>query len=50
MTSSNSKIDGIDDYSESVWRNLGHPAFDDEYYLALGDIEWWDIEEERERE
>ena len=34
------------DYNESVWRSLGHPAFDMDYELAFEDVEWWKIEEE----
>ncbi len=34
------------DYNESVWRSLGHPAFDMDYELAFEDVEWWKMEEE----
>jgi hypothetical protein len=34
------------DYSESIWRSLGHPAFDMDYELAFEDVEWWKAEEE----
>lgn len=36
----------MSDYSESVWRKLGHPAFDLDYELAVEDVEWWGNEEE----
>jgi hypothetical protein len=32
-------------YNESVWRNLGHPAFDNDYLLAIDEVEWWEIQE-----
>lgn len=35
--------DGIDSYNHSVWSNLGHPAFDNDYVLALDEtLDWWD--------
>lgn len=27
--------------TESPWRPLGHPAFDDEFFIEE-DIEWWE--------
>jgi hypothetical protein len=38
------------DYSESIWRSLGHPAFDMDYELAFEDVEWWDIKDEEAEE
>lgn len=46
MTSTDSRPDGIDGYNESVWLNLGHPAFEGNLNLINEDIEWWDIDEE----
>ena len=37
MTTSNQ-----DKYDWSVWTNLGHPAFDNDYLLSLEDAEWWE--------
>jgi hypothetical protein len=36
-------LDGkkMTDYSESVWRSLGHPAFEDDYSLVIEEPEWW---------
>lgn len=28
-------------YEGSVWSNLGHPAFEDDYLFSLEEIEWW---------
>jgi len=42
MTSTDSRDEG---YKESVWRPLGHPAFNNEFLNNLEDIEWWDIHE-----
>lgn len=42
MSSKRSDSDGIDGYNESVWRTLGHPAFDDESLISIEDLEWWD--------
>jgi hypothetical protein len=33
-------------YNESVWRGLGHPAFDMDYELAIDDVEWWNAKDE----
>jgi hypothetical protein len=38
------------DYNDSVWRSIGHPAFDDEYMLETKDIEWWNVDEKDENE
>jgi len=38
----------MSDYNESVWRGLGHPAFDMDYELVVEDVEWWSIKEEDE--
>ena len=38
--------DAVDDYNESVWLSLGHPAFENEFLANLEDVEWWDINEE----
>ena len=35
--------DGIDDYNQSLWTKLGHPAFEENF---LEGIEWWNVEEE----
>lgn len=43
---STKQTDGIDGYNESVWQNLGHPAFEENFIMANEDIEWWDIEDE----
>jgi hypothetical protein len=40
--------DAIDSYNESVWRDLGHPAFDEDFSLAIEDVEWWDSEKNEE--
>ena len=32
-------------YSQSVWGNLGHPAFENDYLSILEKIEWWDAQE-----
>ena len=48
MTLTNSKSDGIDGYNESVWRTLGHPAFESDVTTINEDIEWWDINDESE--
>ena len=34
------------DYNDSIWRDLGHPAFDDDFSLAIEDVEWWRKEED----
>jgi hypothetical protein len=34
------------DYNESVWRSLGHPAFDMDYELVVEDVEWWSSKEQ----
>lgn len=44
MMNSERTSDGIDGYNESVWRALGHPAFDDEYLIDLEDVDWWDVD------
>jgi hypothetical protein len=33
-------------YNESIWRGLGHPAFDMDYELAIDDVEWWNAKDE----
>jgi len=38
--------DGIDGYNESVWRNLGHPAFEPDINYTNEDVEWWDLDED----
>lgn len=42
-----SNLDGIDDYNNSVWRKLGHPAFEDN---PLDGVEWWDTNDDSEEE
>jgi len=44
------KPDGIDDYNESVWLNLGHSAFEKDNVNVNEDVEWWDIDKDHERE
>jgi hypothetical protein len=46
MTTSTNSKDSIDDYNESVWRKLGHPAFDYDYEAVVEDVEWWNAAEE----
>jgi hypothetical protein len=31
-----------EEYTESVWGNLGHPAFNNDYLFDVEKIEWWD--------
>ncbi len=38
------------DYNDSVWRDIGHPAFDDDYMLETEDIEWWNVNDNNEDE
>jgi hypothetical protein len=33
-------------YEYSVWGNLGHPVFDNEYLFSVEEIEWWNAKEE----
>ena len=34
--------DGIDGYNESIWQNLGHKAFENDYTVSLDEsLEWW---------
>ena len=40
--------DGIDDYNNHAWTRLGHPAFDDDYLIDMEDLEWWDVEDEKQ--
>jgi hypothetical protein len=34
--------DAIDSYNESVWKKLGHPAFDDDFLIDTEETEWLD--------
>jgi hypothetical protein len=38
------------DYNNSVWRSLGHPAFDLDYEIVVDDVEWWDPKEDKEND
>lgn len=50
MTMSNLEDFEALEYSESVWRNLGHRAFDNDNLLEVEDIEWWDFEDDTDRD
>lgn len=41
-----SNVNGIDDYNESVWLNLGHSAFESDTVNVNENIEWWDVDQE----
>ena len=29
---------------------MGHPAFEDDYEMALDEVEWWSVDEEEEKD
>ena len=33
-------------YNQSIWGNLGHPAFNDDYLINIEEIEWWEQDPE----
>lgn len=46
MSSKEESKDSIDDYNESIWRKLGHPAFEDELFLNIKNPDWWESTED----